>query len=95
MLEKRLPRISLHVREAETEQPVPIVSILWSWDRGRPHAFLPESRYWHAADGSYDVVVPEGATGAAIQAEGFDTVVVGEDDLADGREITVRLLRAE
>ena len=63
--------------------------------RPSPHRFVTDSRYWHAADGRYDVVVPEGAIGATVGAAGRAPTVLEAAALADGRATEVALPPAE
>ncbi len=94
-LDAPLARFSLFVVDADASAPVPLIAIDWWWENGpRPHAFVPESRYWHAGDGRYDLVVPEEATRASVSAEGFEAAALAAEDLVDGRGVTIQLARA-
>lgn len=91
-----LPRVELFVTAEESDTAVPLIAIDWQWANGRPpHPFVPVSRYWHAADGRYAVVVPEGAIGARVSAEARGTVVLDPSALEDGRVTEVALPKPE
>jgi len=91
VMDAPLPRVQVLVATEESSEPVPLIAIDWLWARGAPPPFAPVSRFWNAADGRYDVVVPEGAVGARLSATGRVTVDLGQEALEDGRVIELAL----
>ena len=88
---RRLPRVTLVVVDGQG-RPVPLVALTWQWAPGRgPSEFTPDSPHWHDPNGTFEVIVPEGAAGLRIERAAVGRVDVVLEELEDGRRLALEL----